>query len=318
MRKGLVEQAGDLRQAAKSPMSLEEAIRRWQELAKVPTEDRKLQRFVTHSEIEIETAADVDELQFPGWDHEQEFAGEQRMFPTGYGSIIDGLAKGLDIQLQTIVHMIDYSGSRVTVTTSAGKFEARQVVLTVPLGVLKSGAIRFSPELPQDKQGAISRLGMGLLDKVVLRFEESFWPKSHILAFLSDQGDQWPDVFNLQPVCGQPVLAAFKSGRAARADERRSDAELVEALMRQLRLAFGDRAARPEAWQVTRWASDPLAGGSYSFLRLGSSPEDHDRLAAPLGDKLFFAGEATHRDHSATVHGAYLSGVREARHLLAL
>ena len=94
-------------------MSLEEAIRRWQELAKVPTEDRKLQRFVTRSEIEIETAADVDELQFPGWDHEQEFAGEQRMFPTGYGSIIDGLAKGLDIQLQTIVHMIDYSGSRV-------------------------------------------------------------------------------------------------------------------------------------------------------------------------------------------------------------
>jgi monoamine oxidase len=159
---------------------------------------------------------------------------------------------------------------------------------------------------------------MGLLDKLVLRFPEVFWPKSHILAFLSDQPDQWPDVFNLQPVCGQPVLAAFKSGRAARADERRTDAELVAGLMRQLRAAFGTSAVEPEAWHVTRWAADPLAGGSYSFLRLGASPEDHDQLAAPVGNKLFFAGEATHRDHSATVHGAYLSGIREARRVLEL
>ena len=67
---------------------------------------------------------------------------------------------------------------------------------------------------------------------------------------------------------------------------------------------------------MTRWASDPLAGGSYSFLKLGSSPADHDHLAASLANKLFFAGEATNRDHSATVHGAYLSGIREAHRIL--
>ena len=318
MRKGLVELAGDFQKTSQAPVSLEAAIRRWQDAAQVVPADRKLQRFVTHGEIEVEMAADADELQFPGWDHEHEFGGEQRMLPTGYGSILGGLAKGLEIQLRTAVRAIDYGGSRVKVDTSAGPFAARHVIVTVPLGVLQRGAIRFSPALPAEKQRAISRLGMGLLDKVALRFDESFWPKSHILAFLGERSDQWPDVFNLQPVCGQPVLVAFKSGRAARADERRNDGELVAGLMRQLRLAFGERAAEPNAWHVTRWASDPLAGGSYSFLRLGSSIDDHDHLAAPVGGRLFFAGEATHRDHSATVHGAYLSGLREAKRLLEL
>ena len=139
-----------------------------------------------------------------------------------------------------------------------------------------------------------------------------------MLAFLNDRAECWPDVFNWQPMCGQPVLVAFKSGRAARADERQSDAELVAQLMSQLRQALGSAVTEPLAWHVTRWASDPLAGGSYSYLRVGATPDDYDRLAAPLADRLFFAGEATHRAHSATVHGAYLSGRREAERILAL
>jgi monoamine oxidase len=63
---------------------------------------------------------------------------------------------------------------------------------------------------------------------------------------------------------------------------------------------------------VTRWGSDPFAGGSYSSLTPGSTPEDYDTLAAPIGNVLFFAGEHTHREHPATVHGAYLSGLRAA------
>ena len=80
--------------------------------------------------------------------------------------------------------------------------------------------------------------------------------------------------------------------------------------MSQLR-ALRAKAVEPIAWHVTRWAADPLAGGSYSFLRVGALRDDYDRLAAPVAGKLFFAGEATERHHSATVHGAYLSGVRE-------
>jgi monoamine oxidase len=45
----------------------------------------------------------------------------------------------------------------------------------------------------------------------------------------------------------------------------------------------------------TRWGSDPFALGSYSYLAVGSSGEDYDVIARPLEDKVFFAGEATHR-----------------------
>jgi monoamine oxidase len=125
-------------------------------------------------------------------------------------------------------------------------------------------------------------------------------------------------VFNLQQVYKQPLLVGFKSGRAARADERRTDRDLVAQLLGQLHQALGDRVVEPVAWHVTRWAGDPLAGGSYSFLRVGSSSDDRAALAAPLAERVFFAGEATHRDHASTVHGAYLSGQREARRVLSL
>jgi monoamine oxidase len=317
LKRGLRELAGRPANAAASSISLEAAVSRWQESAAVSDDDRRMQRRVARNEIEVEFAADLDELGFPGWNAGQEFAGQQRIFPTGYGGIIDGLAQGLDIRLQTLARSIDYRRSPLSIDTTAGTFAAEHAIVTLPLGVLKQGTVRFLPELPEATRVAISRLGMGLLDKVVVRFRESFWPDRHILAFLTDRAEQWPDVFNLLPVCGQPVLMAFKSGKAAHADERRSDRELVSMLMRQLRSAFGSGVGEPEAWHVTRWASDPHAGGSYSYVRVGSTPEQRDALAAPLGERVFFAGEATHRDHSATVHGAYLSGLREARRILA-
>jgi monoamine oxidase len=291
------------------------ALRRWQDSADMPQGDRKLLRLVARNEIEAEYAADLDQLQFPPLDESQEFTGENRCFPAGYAGIIDGLAAGLDIRLNTAVREIDYTKPIVAISTSAGTFKAERVIVTVPLGVLKKGTIRFTPELPQAKQTAIDRIGMGLLNKVALRFERPFWPKRHVLAFLSDRADQWPDIFNLEPTCGYPVLVGLKSGQAAHDDERRSDKELVSALMQQLRSAFGDKTSEPTGWHVTRWASDPLAGGSYSYFRVGAKPKDYDALAAPVNDRLFFAGEATNKAHPATVHGAYLSGMREAERI---
>lgn len=62
----------------------------------------------------------------------------------------------------------------------------------------------------------------------------------------------------------------------------------------------------------TRWGSDPLSYGSYSHVRVRSSGSDYDLLAESVGNRLFFAGEATTRQYPATMHGAFLSGLREA------
>jgi hypothetical protein len=54
--------------------------------------------------------------------------------------------------------------------------DAARCVVTVPLGVLKSNAIVFSPPLSARKRDAIDTLGVGNENRVVLRFETRFWP----------------------------------------------------------------------------------------------------------------------------------------------
>ena len=73
----------------------------------------------------------------------------------------------------------------------------------------------------------------------------------------------------------------------------------------------------PTAASVSRWASEEFTRGSYSYLPVGSSPADYDTIAEPVAGKLFFAGEATIQ-YYATVHGAFLSGLREAERIAKL
>ena len=94
-----------------------------------------------------------------------------------------------------------------------------------------------------------------------------------------------------------------------------TDSEIVTRAMNALRGIYPDALA-PESFKMTRWGRDPFALGSYSYRATGSSGADHEALAAPLRTRVLFAGEATSSGYSATVHGAYLSGVREAKRVL--
>jgi len=75
-------------------------------------------------------------------------------------------------------------------------------------------------------------------------------------------------------------------------------------------------APEPNGAVVTRWAADPYARGSYSHVAVGSGPEDLRAVAQPPSERVLFAGKATHEKYYATVHGAYLSGLREANRIL--
>jgi hypothetical protein len=67
---------------------------------------------------------------------------------------------------------------------------------------------------------------------------------------------------------------------------------------------------------ITKWASDPLAGGSYTIVPINGSLDDFDKIAEPIGNRLFFAGEATNKYYYGTVHGAYISGYRASQEVL--
>ena len=187
---------------------------------------------------------------------------------------------------------------------------ADRVIVTVPLGVLKAQTIAFDPPLPERKRRAIERLGFGLLNKVVLSFEEAFWPESPDMIGLVGPNQPVADLVSGLTFAGTPLLVGLRGGAAARSREALSDQDAIGEVL----AALG--APEPSGALVTRWAADPSARGSYSFLAVGSTPADLRALAEPLGERLLFAGEATHEEFFATVHGAYMSGIREAGRIL--
>jgi monoamine oxidase len=280
------------------------------------TESRQL-RYLGTVSIEHEFAADLDALSLWNWDEGSGFDGADVIFPGGYGAIFDQLAQDLDIRLNQRVQEIRYGADGVTVRTDRDSLTAAQVILTVPVGVLQSGSITFSPDLPAWKTQAIQRIGSGTLQKAVLRFSEAFWnTDSHLLGFVANSGRFWMEWVDLFTLTGEPLLMGFNAGSAAEAMEARSDAEIVADAMGVLRTIFGPAVPDPIDWRISRWHSDPLARGSYSYLPPDATPEDREQLGEPVADRLFFAGEATATDFPATVHGALLSGRRAAQAVL--
>ncbi|MCT7983794.1 FAD-dependent oxidoreductase [Laspinema sp. A4] len=270
-----------------------------------------------NSEFVTEFGADLESLSSWYVDEGSEFDGGDYLFPQGYDQIITRLANNLEIQLQQKVTEIRYSSSGVSVTTERESFTADAAILTLPVGVLKSGTIQFSPELPKHKQAAITRLNMGLLNKVIFKFSEQFWSQDYQrLGYLHENSPDFYEFLNGSFYSKNPVLIAFIGGSFAREIEQLSEEKIRERVLRVLRRSYGDRIPEPESMMVTRWSQDPFAFGSYSHIAVGGESSDRDILAEPIGDRLFFAGEATSRDYPATVHGAYLSGIREAKRLV--
>jgi monoamine oxidase len=188
-------------------------------------------------------------------------------------------------------------------------------MLTVPLGVLKKKAIRFSPPLPQRKQLAVRRLQMGTLNKVILVFSECFPLPGKDFVGLAGGKNAWPRFFNFFPE--RPVLVGFMGGSAAVRMEKMTDAQIRKEVLSLLSRMAGGPLPKLRAFHVTRWSSDPFAFGSYMYPPVHVPLEDHEALAKPFG-RIFFAGEATNPVHPSTVHGAYLSGIEQARKLAAV
>lgn len=282
------------------------------------TPEQQIQlNYVVNAAIEQEYAADVAELSLLEWNQDEEQSGHDVLFPGGYDQIIHPLAAGLDVRLGHVVSEVRYGNKGVTVVTDQGEFDGRQALITVPLGVLQKGSIRFDPPLPAWKQTAIGRLGMGLLNKTYLRFPHVFWDADvEMIGRISSRKGEWAEYLNVARHTGQPVLCGFNAATYGRALEARSDTDIVAEMMAALRHMFGSTIPEPEAWRLTRWASDPFAYGSYSFIPVGASGTDYEALAQPVGATLFFAGEATNRAFPSTVHGAYLSGQRAAQEIV--
>jgi monoamine oxidase len=260
-------------------------------------------------------AAGEQALSFQWWDDGYEVYGYgDSVFVNGFGELIDRLAQGLDVRTEYVVEEVCYDGQGVRVRTDRGPFEGDVAVVTLPLGVLKAGAVRFQPPLPERKQAAIARLGMGHLAKVLAHFEEPFWPREqYVFGYLCKPASDYPTlIINLWKSHRVPVLMFLTGGEKGCAIERWPEGQLGAWVRTVLGDVFGARSREPVALGRTSWSLDPFARGAYSYLAVGATPDDIEALAEPVGDRLLFAGEATYRRHWAAAHGAYASGLRAA------
>ncbi|XP_004406096.1 PREDICTED: lysine-specific histone demethylase 1B [Odobenus rosmarus divergens] len=263
------------------------------------------------------------------WDHNEffaQFAGDHTLLMPGYSVILEKLAEGLDIRLESPVQSIDYSGDEVQVTITDGTgCTAQKVLVTVPLALLQKGAIHFNPPLSDKKMKAINSLGAGIIEKIALQFPYRFWDSKvqgadffgHVPPSASKRG-LFAVFYDMDPQKQHSVLMSVVAGEAVASVRTLDDKQVLQQCMAVLRELFKEQEVPdPTKYFVTRWSTDPWIQMAYSFVKTGGSGEAYDIIAEEIQGTVFFAGEATNRHFPQTVTGAYLSGVREASKIAA-
>jgi polyamine oxidase len=279
-------------------------------------------RQMLYGVIEAESA-DLAERQSLRWMwNELEYGGDYfgDAPDGGYRRVVEAMAAGVDLRLGAEVTDVEVAADGVRVRTAGGGSEAgSHVVVTVPLGVLKRGAPRFSPGLPPDRLAAIGRLGFGRFEKVALRFDEPFWRDAgwpHLMLFPRDPGEWMVWAMGLDAFGDEPVLVFFVFHSAVGRVTAAGRDGAVRWALGLLAEATGRPCPEPAAVAVTSWGTDPYTGGSYTHIPPGASPGDADLLGEPVGGRLLFAGEHTQSARLAYADGALTSGIREAKRLL--
>jgi len=244
----------------------------------------------------------------------------------GFQPLLDDAARGLDVRLNSPVGTLAWHVNGVAATLDNGeRLEAERAIVTLPVALLRDGRFRLDPPPPLEQQQAIGRLGYGagVLGKIYLRFPHVFWPeKSKWFGRLPDRPDL-RGTFNTfvshVEETGLPILLSFANGHSAvRYDRETSDEMVKDAALASLRKMFGgNKVPEPEAFVFPRWLSDPWSLGGYSYPAIGSPPEDHFDHARPLGNRIFFAGEATEPVEYGTIHAALWSGEQAAEAIYA-
>ncbi len=241
----------------------------------------------------------------------------------GYDRVPEFLAErfraaGGRLELNAAVEAVEWSPGAVRVRTAAGEFLAGKAVVTLPLGVLQAGVVRFEPA-PGEVLEIAKRMRMGAARRVTLVFARRLWPEG--MSFLLTR-ELLPSVwwtahpaesFSLTGWVGGPRAAEL-----AGLNERELGQRGCEALAEALEMTAEDvQAVLTEAY-AHEWEADAWARGAYSWVPVGGL-DAPQRMTEPVENTLFFAGEHTDKTgHWGTVHAALRTGIRAAEQVLGV
>ncbi len=235
----------------------------------------------------------------------------------GYATVLRHLAKDIPIRFGHVATKIEWNRDAVVVRTNRGDYGAEKLVVTVPVSVLP--ALEFEPELPATKVRAISaHTALDIVKLIVPVPERSFKtdqdqgiiPEAKIVPMW------WRRNLATGSPDGRQVLVGWITGEYAREFCRHSPEESKERALAELSAVVDLAAVDRDEVIAQNWTKDEFARGPYSYIRPGFDLDIVDELAAPLAGTVYFAGTET-AEESGTAHGAYESGLRAAREVLA-
>lgn len=260
-----------------------------------------------HGLVSGRPLAEVSLHDFPSMEYSDNF-----FLADGYGNYLARLADRLPVALAAAVTRVDWSAGRVRVETADGAaYQARALIVTIPMMVLRDGPA-FTPPLPNAVRAAIDGFTTGIYEHAVLHWPSSPFRGRDRLAALHGRRRTPPGL--LTRIDGTPfhyyeldlheAAALDAAGRGADGVRRHVRAVLAD--------LFGHRRVRDLSIPaVSAWRHDPWSRGSWAVVPPGHAPA-RQALHEPLGDTVWFAGEALSREQWGTVGGAYEEGSRAA------
>lgn len=279
----------------------------------------RLWKFVLSAYLEFDIGGDIHNISSTYFYNDEAFDGEDLIITNGYDRVANYLAKDIDVRLLNKVKEINYTANTVVVTTDQNKYEADYVLITVPLGVLKRNIIKFSPSLPKKTQQAINKLQMGTVNKFLLTWDKPFWDNNlQYIGYTPEEKGKFNYFLNVGKFSDKSALMTFSFGEYSKLTEKMPDSLITKEIMGHLKAIYGKDIPNPTKMKRTKWNTNQYTYGSYSFATNGSTAEAFDVFEEEIANKLFFAGEHTIADYRGTVHGAYLSGIREAKKIIDL
>jgi monoamine oxidase len=233
----------------------------------------------------------------------------------GYGRLFERLAEGLPVAQEAAVSQVDHCGDAIRLDTARGTVTASRVIVTVPTSIIACEVIRFNPPLP-DKLAAAAGLPLGVDDKLFISLEGPLPDVEHDIYLVGSTTSRETMSYQVRPL-DRPAIYCFFGGRFAAALEREGQEAMFSFAADELARLLGSAIRKRMApLASTAWLQDPWSRGSYSFALPGHA-DDRAVLAAPVDDRVFFAGEACSPNFFSTAHGAWLSGISAAEAALA-
>lgn len=266
----------------------------------------------------MDHGVELDDLSTGDWAASAEPARDY-LVREGLGTLVARLGDGLPVALNTPATAVDWSGSGVRVETPRGTIAARACIVTLSTGVLAAGSLRFAPALPDWKAAALADVPMGCLAKIGLRLDGARLglPENAYLAHAVSPPLPAQACFFLTFPTGHDYIVGYVGGRFGRDVVRAGSAAAVDLAQETLAGMLGSAARRHVlGGHLSEWETNPRTLGAYSAARPGRFAARAD-LARPLGDRVFFAGEAVAAPWIALCAGAHLSGERAAAEVAA-